>query len=240
MSIESISMAVTFIFIYIFIVRIIPSNRIRRNRWLSFSGGLAVSYVFIYIFPSLHGYQQSIREYNDNLAMDIEIYFVGLIGLLVYCGLERVAVVMEKQNNKGKWVFFWIEVAFFALYTMMISYIFVHSAIEGIQALLYIIAIGGHFLTVAHDLWFESPRKYLKLGRYILSVSVIVGCLIGAIIELSLVVNSVIYSFLSGAMILNVLKNELPNEHESHFPTFAISVLLYTSVLLSFNYFFSW
>ncbi len=39
------------------------------------------AYVFIYILPTLHKKQE---EFGGSLALDTELYFLGLLGLLVY------------------------------------------------------------------------------------------------------------------------------------------------------------
>ena len=54
MSLDAFIMGFAFILIHLLANELIPSGRIQRLKWFSFSGGLAVSYVFVYVLPTLH------------------------------------------------------------------------------------------------------------------------------------------------------------------------------------------
>ena len=51
--------------------------------------------------------------------------------------------------------------------------------------------------------------------------------------EIPEVTIAVLTAFLAGGVIMNVLKEELPEERESCFWTFALGAVLYTAVLLA-------
>ena len=86
-------LGIVFIFIHLFANKLIPVNRIQRLHWFSFSGGLAVSYVFVYSLPSLHKEQQQLKQYGghyvEHLAMESELYFIGLLGVLLFLWIHR-------------------------------------------------------------------------------------------------------------------------------------------------------
>ena len=224
---------IVFIIIHLLANHILPTERLRRIRWFSFSGGLAVSYVFVYILPTLHTVQEDIEA---PFAMESEIYFIGLVGVLMFFGSQ----LFVRQKAEYTIASFWLQISFYAMYNMMVAYIVLSSEVTGIQAIFYSFAIGMHFLAVAHDMWREFSDLYNKVGRYILAIGIVAGWLIALFIELPPLMQALITAFISGAMILNVFKYELPNDNESHFPTFASGVVLYTIVTTSLKFFFEW
>lgn len=240
MSIEIFLIGVFFITIHLLANELMPSEQIKRLRWLSFSGGLAVAYVFVYVLPSLHREQQQLKDYASTFTMASELYFVGLLGLLLFYGVENAVSAAQEKGKAKNGGFFWLQIGFFTVYNMLIAYIVVISYVKGVQALFYGTAIGLHFIAVAHDLWRKSPERYNKVGRYVLASGIFVGWGIGMMVNLSSIVQSLIFAFISGAMILNVLKNELPKERDAHFPTFALAIVSYTSITLTLKYFFEW
>ena len=240
MSIDIFVMGLFFVTIHLLANELIPADRIKRLRWLSFSGGLAVSYVFVYVLPSLHREQQQLQDYASTLTMESELYFIGLLGLLLFYGIEKTVSYAHHKGLARINVFFWLQVVFFTFYNMLIAYTVMASEVEGIQALFYGTAIGLHFIAVAHDLWRKDPERYSKVGRYVLASGIFAGWGIGISVQLTSIAQSLIFAFISGAMILNVLKNELPKERDAHFPTFAFAVISYTSVTLALKYFFEW
>ncbi|WP_026675189.1 hypothetical protein [Alkalihalobacterium bogoriense] len=240
MSFDLLAMGLFFIAIHLLANELIPADRIKRLRWLSLSGGFAVSYVFVYVLPSLHREQQELHEYRHTFAMESELYFIGLLGLLLFYGVEKKVSDANEKGIADRQAYFWLQTIFFTLYNMLIAYTVVASFVEGIQALFYSVAIGLHFIAVAHDLWRKSPERYNKVGRYVLASGICIGWLIAMLTQFSAVTQSIIFAFISGAMLLNVLKNELPKERDAHFPTFAVAIVSYTSITLGLKYFFQW
>ncbi|MFA9557792.1 hypothetical protein ACERII_10845 [Evansella sp. AB-rgal1] len=228
-----------FIIIQLFANRFIPSSRIQRSRWLSFSGGIAVSYVFVYVLPALHEQQAAYGQEVEQLTMESELYFVGLIGVLVLFGIKKLADNQEEQEKKSKKQF-WVELSFFSLYNMLISYVVITSQVAGWQAVFYSTAVGTHFLAVAYDLWSEDKHSYERIGRYILALAILIGWTLATWITLTPLLVAIIFAFISGAMILNVLKEELPTKRQAHFPSFVIGSVSYTFIVIALKYFFEW
>lgn len=219
MSAELVILGIVFISIHMLANQLIPAEKIRRQRWLSFSGGMAVSYVFVYILPSMHRLQENINEYGESLTMESELYIVGLLGLLLFYSIEKaVGNYPHRKRPRGE----------------------NPANVSGVQALFYGAAIGLHFITIAHDLWRDSQERYKKIGRYVIVAGIIAGWLIGVFIQLPSIIKAVIFAFISGAMILNVLKNELPHEQDAHFPSFVSGVFFYTTVTVILKFFFEW
>ncbi|GAE35048.1 hypothetical protein [Halalkalibacter akibai] len=241
MSLDAFIMGISFILIHLFANKLIPSKRIHRLKWFSFSGGLAVSYVFVYVLPTLHKEQILVKKYGDYFTMESELYFIGLIGVLIFYGIQKI-VRKAQLNNKTKKArtLFWLQIGFFGIYNMLVAYTVISHDVLGIQAIFYGLAVGLHFVAVAHDLWREYADIYDKVGRYVLALGIIAGWILGVLVTLSPLIESIIFAFISGAMILNVLKYELPPDDEAHFITFAIGVISYTTITMSLKFFFQW
>ncbi|MFV8830068.1 hypothetical protein [Alkalihalobacterium sp. APHAB7] len=240
MSIDIIIIVVFFITIHLLANKIIPSEQFKRLRWLSFSGGLAVSYVFVYVLPSLHQEQQKLKDYSSTLTMESELYVIGLLGLLLFYSLEKSLSYAQLKGSAEKNTVFWLQVGFYTLYNMLISYTVVASNVQGIQAAFYGAAIGLHYIAVANDLSLENPDQYNKVGKFVLAFGILTGWGLAIWVTVSSVVQAFIYAFISGAMILNVLKNELPKERNAHFLSFSMAIVSYTSITLTLKYFFEW
>jgi hypothetical protein len=225
-----------FIAIHFLANAFIPSGKVQRKKWFSFSGGLAVSYIFVYLLPTLHREQMNIEDPYLHLTMESEIYFVGLLGVVVFLGIQ----ILIRQNYVSHLSSFWSAVVFYALYNALVSYVVLSLGVSGIQAVFYTFAIGLHFIAVAHDLWREFPEKYNKYGRYVLGAGIVAGWLFALTTNLAPLIKSIIFAFVSGAMIFNVFKHELPSDEETHFPTFAGAVVIYSAITMSLKFFFEW
>ncbi len=79
----------------------------------------------------------------------------------------------------------------------------------------------------------HHKRDYQRFGRWILVAAIVVGWIIGLATEISEVALAVLIAFLAGGVILNVLKEELPEERESRSSAFVIGVVAYTALLLA-------
>ncbi|MDT8859559.1 hypothetical protein N0O92_04880 [Alkalihalobacillus sp. MEB130] len=241
MSLDAFIMGFAFILIHLFANELIPSSRIQRLKWFSFSGGLAVSYVFVYVLPTLHKEQILVKKYGDYFTMESELYFIGLLGVLIFYGIQKVVRKAQlKQNTQKARALFWLQILFFGFYNMLVAYTVISHDVLGVQALFYGLAVGMHFVAVAHDLWREYADIYNKVGRYVLALGIIAGWIMGVTLHVSPLVESIIFAFIAGAMILNVLKYELPPDDEAHFVTFTIGVVSYTAITMSLKFFFQW
>jgi len=240
MTVESYIVSIVFIFIHLLADRLIPADRMKRNRWLSFSGGLAVSYVFIYVLPSLHERQESLEGHLRHFSMASELYVFSLLGLLLFYGIQTAVDDLKQKRSKEAAPFFWVQVVFFAIYNMLIAFIIVSAEMEGGQAVFYGVAIGFHFVAVAHELYQENPKKYQSKGRYVVASGMVLGSVIGLTLTVPSFIQSIITAFISGAMIMNVLKHEIPHEKEAHFPAFAIGVIVYMCLTLSLKLLITW
>ena len=85
---------------------------------------------------------------------------------------------------------------------------------------------------VIHDLVRETLLDLARSGRWILAAATLVGWAVGATTKLSELGVSAVTAFIAGAIILNVLKEELPSERNSRFGAFLLGSLGYSGLLL--------
>lgn len=234
-------LAVGLAIVHIFAGRLRFLDTIPRSRWLSMAGGVSVAYVFVHLLPELSERQRAFEHSNNGILTYFEnhVYLVALAGLAVFYGLERAANVSRRSNRKaGKkdttsLDIFWLHIVSFSMYNALIGYLLVHRQEPGAtNVLLFAFAMALHFVVNDHGLWANHKRDYDRRGRWILAIAIVFGFLIGQAIEIQEMALGGLFAFVAGGVILNVLKEELPEERESRFWAFALGALGYALVLL--------
>lgn len=213
-----------------------------RNIWLSFASGVSVAYVFVHILPELSHAQETVTGVMGEAMLFLEhyVYLLALLGLAAFYGLERAALVSRQRNQRAgkgdvtEMEVFWLHVVSFALYNALIGYLLVDREEPGFLSLcFFFLAMALHFVVNDFGLRENHKHAYHNLGRWILAAAIIFGWVIGLGSELSPAVIALFFAFLAGGLILNVLKEELPEERESRFWSFALGAGIYTVLLLA-------
>lgn len=216
--------------------RVRAFRAIPRSYWLSIAGGASVAYVFVHILPDLKG--GTILESVPLLAGFFErhVYLVALVGFALFYGLERLAE--ESGRNAGvrpevNATVFWLHTGAFTAYNMLIGYLLVHREQPGTASLLlYATAMGLHFVVNDYGLRKHHRETYDRTGRWVLAAAVVVGWGIGIATRVDEAVVNTLFAFLAGGVILNVIKEELPEERRSRFWAFALGAGGYSVILL--------
>jgi hypothetical protein len=209
-----------------------------RSRWLSFAGGVSVAYVFVHLLPELSQGQQSIeRSAAGSLFgfLESHAYLLALLGLSIFYGLEILARESRTAGDKSKEAIttFWVHVSSFAIYNGLIGYLLTHREEQGVAGLiLYGSAMGVHFLANDYALNEHHHASYRRVGRWILSGAIMTGWAAGLVVPAGRSTVAMLFAFLSGAVIMNVLKEELPETRESRFWTFAAGVAGFTALMI--------
>ena len=128
---------------------------------------------------------------------------------------------------------FWLHIGSFAIYNALIGYLLVHREQPGVWSLVfYTVAMALHFVTNDYGLRQDYKQAYDREARWIIAAAVVVGWLLGLFVEVSEIGLALLFAFLSGGVILNVLKEELPEERQSRFWAFAAGAALYAAMLM--------
>ncbi|PRO65994.1 hypothetical protein C6I21_06740 [Alkalicoccus urumqiensis] len=232
---------VLFLIIQVFASRVISSSSIGKVKWMSFAGGIAVSYIFVYILPSLHHEQQEFGDSAMELAMESELYVLGLVGIILFFVINRLAE--RHRHAKGNTIedrFFFVQSLLFFSYNALLSYILFAGDQNLAQLLFYGMAAGLHFMAVAHDMYRENAEKHRLYGRWMLAAGILTGWLTAVLTPPSPFALSIAFAFLAGSMTFNVIKNEIPSEGDAHLPTFVLSAGIYTALTTLLKLFFNW
>lgn len=217
---------------------------IPRSRWLSIAGGISVAYVFVHVLPELLEAQEELAEHWAALPwVEHHAFLVALAGLVVFYGLEKLVRWAQRRRSgeapssadepaAGLGVF-WLHIASFALYNGLIGYLLVHREEQDLRELAFFAgAMGVHFLVNDHGLQQAHQEVYRKRGRWVLVGAIVAGWALGLAIRTGPAPTHALFAFLAGGIVLNVLKEELPEERESRFGSFAAGAGGYAGLLL--------
>lgn len=211
-------------------------ERLPRSSVLSISSGVSVAYVFVHVLPEVDRTRRTITDTSmASSHLDEYVYLVALLGFVTYYGLERYVRRTRPTPDGGttRPGIFWIHVGAFAVYNALIGVLLFHRETPGVGSLfLFAVAMALHFLVNDYGLREEHKAAYCGRGRWILSASVLFGAAVGALVPVSRAVLGVIFAFLAGGIILNVVKEELPAERDSRFLPFLVGSLGYSALLL--------
>ncbi len=211
-------------------------RRTPRSRWLSGAGGVAVSYVFLHVLPELASHRETFAEHlgvSDRAAESL-VYSVALAGLVVFYGLERT---LRRSRGKARRMpgagVFWLHIGSFGLYNGIIGYLLLHREQSGLFSLvIYGIAMALHFVTNDFGLREDHQERYDRIARWLLAGAVIGGWLLGIVATLPEIAIALLFAFLAGGVVLNVLKEELPEERQSRFLPFLLGAAAYAALLV--------
>ena len=234
-------LAVALAFIHGFASKLNIPTIIPHHRWISFAGGVSISYVFLEIFPELSHAQSELEEVQVPLVAYLEnhVYILALLGVIVFYGLDILALHSRGQNqaisdiDTASPTVFWIHITAFALVNAIFGYLLQdlenHSLID---CVLFFLVVALHFFIMDYSLREHHQKTYDKKGRWLLTGAILVGAGLGQATHLHESAIAIVWSFLAGNIILNVLKRELPEEQKSCFWSFLGGAILYTVMLL--------
>lgn len=228
---------VVLVSVHLFAGRLRVLDVVPRSRFLSLSGGASVAYVFVHVLPEL---EHAARTIEDHIAVlsfiEEHVYLLALLGFVSYYGLERF--VRESRNSGQRGTpstgVFWLHIGSFSIYNGLIGYLLFHREVPGVGSLLlFAIAMALHFFVNDYGLRDHHEDTYRAVGRWVLAGAVLGGAVAGYVTAFDRGVLSALFAFLSGGIVLNVIKEELPPERESRFWAFALGASGYASLLIA-------
>lgn len=224
--------------VHVFAKRLHRLNRQPRSRWLSVAGGVSVAYVFIHLLPELARGQEVINSSDLQMFRYLEhhVYLLALLGLATFYGFERMIKMHRRKlapDAPPSAGVFWLHISAFAVYNGLIGYLLIRGESNTlVSVVLYCFAMGLHFLVNDFALQHDHKSLFSTRGRWLLAVMPLAGWALGAATEVSELTISALTAFLGGSVILNVLKEELPEERESRFSAFLLGAIGYSLLLL--------
>jgi hypothetical protein len=232
-------LALSLALIHLLIGRLHLLHHIPRNLWLSGAAGVAVSFVFLPILPALAAHQRLVAaelDLSPHLA-EVTVFAIAFGGLLTFYGLEHMARSSRQgaADSTGPNAFS-VHIGSFAIYNLLIGYLLVHREKAGLPALLvFFVAMATHFVTNDVGLRRHHQTRYHRLGRWLVAGAVLAGWGLGVTVALPELGIAVLFAFLAGGVILNVLKEELPRERQSRFLPFLLGALGYGVLMVAIS-----
>lgn len=214
-----------------------------RSIWLSAAGGVSVAYVFVHLLPELAEHQERFREEAARpvgllAALENHAYLIALFGLGLFYGVERFARSAsgggeEAMREQPPAAVFWTHLSAFAIYNVLIGYLLVHREETDLRGLvIYAVAMALHFVVNDQGLREQHGTTYHRYGRWLLAAAPVLGFLTGIRTDISELLLASLFALLAGGVILNVLKEELPEDRQSRFWAFAAGAALYSALLM--------
>lgn len=214
---------------------------IPEKRWVSFAGGVSLSYVFLEVFPEMSHHQMELDHAAPPLLAYLEnhVYIFSLFGVLFFYGLDSLVLTSRRLNREQGlatgakvWVF-WIHIGSFAILNIIFGYLIQDIANHTLLRCLFLFtAVALHFFVIDHGLREHYEKLYDKRGRWLLTAAIMVGAVTGLALQLDPATVSLIWAFVAGSVILHILKRELPDEEKSCFKSFLGGTTVYTALLL--------
>ena len=225
--------------VHLFAGRLRFLSTIPRSRWLSFAGGISVAYVFAHLLPQVAAGQEVFSEtgLGGRVVRDGHVWLLALLGLVVFYGLERAATRSraegdESQADRTESGVFWLHMASFGLYNVLIGYLLGEGeGGSGSGVALFWTAMALHFFVNDYGMRTDHKARYTQIGRWILAAAVVTGAVVGVTAHVHEAIVAGLVSFLAGGVVLNVLKEELPEERASRFWPFALGAVGYAALL---------
>ena len=206
--------------------------------WISFSAGAAAAYVFVYLLPKL-GYQQLILSGAAPASgwlgyLQHHAYLVAFLGFLVYYGASRASQAVQTSEGQTPREDFAhplqiLHILSVVLYALLGGYLVADYQRPGATPIaLATIALTLHFVGSDHVVAQRYGGLYDPLIRWLLVGATIVGACIGALTTLRPTIVALWFAFLAGAILINVLEEELPEgEHGDFWWFFAGAVFFW-------------
>ena len=212
-----------------------------RSRWLSIAGGISVAYVFARLLPELADAQERLGESARGFFAPLEehAYLLALAGLALFYGVERTTVGSRDRRKKragavagSSAVAFWFSIGSFGVYTALIGSALTDEAAAGRRPLvLFTFAMALHFIVNDYGLREQHKEAYTRVGRWLLACAVLAGWFVAHLVDLPETWLVGVLAFLAGGIVLNVLKEELPERRQSRFWAFALGAVAYATLL---------
>jgi hypothetical protein len=206
----------------------------RKRRLLSAASGATVAYVFVLLLPEVSEAALVVGELRgEALVAEQYVYVTALVGFVLFYGVEVAVAHRTGADVAESSLVFWAHLGIFGLYSALIGYLLFHQERPGVANLFfYALAMGLHFGITDHGLRRHHGAEFDRAGRWILAGATLLGGGVGVVLEVDELLVATLFGFVAGAVVLNVVKEELPELSESRFVAFALGALAYTVVLL--------
>lgn len=191
----------------------------------AFSGGLAISYVFIHLLPEL-------EEAGE--AFGRSIYIITLGGFIIFYGMQSLVLQNSQSNEKLISRIFFVEIFFAGIYNALIVYTLPgHFKDFFVLVLIYILTMGLHLLSRNYGLYKKHGNQFKIIGSSVLVIFLFCGLAMSIFIDPAFdeLLTDILTAFLTGLILFNVFVEELPEPKTLTFMWFLAGISFYLVLL---------
>ncbi len=214
-----------------------------RRAFISAAAGISVAYVFVDLLPELAEMQARFVEVTEHLRLpspEYRVYLAAFLGFSLFHYLEAMAFSSRDEDHSASFGhgegcrIYRMHVLGFALYAAFVGYLLGSRAEEqGLHFLIfYSLAMALHFLIVDNSLRKEHGAVYDRSGRWVLAAAVLLGWGVGAFLTAPERIVTTLGGFVAGGVVLNSIKDEMPEKGEGKVLPFLLAGLIYAVILI--------
>ncbi len=206
----------------------------------SFAGGVAVAYVFLHMLPELVEQNAPMGELLKHFHwlspfVELAIFVTALVGFLLYYGVEITA---ERAKQPNQTLVYQLHLGMFLIYNFLITYTMALRVETGVFfTILFTIAMLLHFFLIDKKFNRLYPNRFSHTGRFFLVAGLLLGWVFSVIFDpVNVLVVALMTAFLSGSVLLNIFREELPSANKASFSGFVVGALFIAVILLGKTY----
>ena len=215
-----------------------------RRAFISAAAGISVAYAFVDLLPELAEMQERFVEAAEHLRLpfpEYRVYLAAFLGFSLFHYLEAMAVSSRDENHSASFGhgeggrIYRMHVLGFALYAALVAYLLGGRAEErGLHFLVfYSLVMALHFLIVDNSLRREHGGLYDRSGRWVLAATVLLGWAVGTFVAVPERLVTTLGGFVAGGVVLNSIKDEMPEEGKGKVLPFVLAGLAYAVILIA-------
>ena len=204
--------------------RIRGSHGLPRRWVLSAGSGVAVAYVALHLLPEVAAIEHHLG------GGEILGWLALLVGVVAFHGLELFARRHGGRDSAGAG---WTHLAAYGLYNAAVGYVLVEQAGRSDStAILFGLAMAVHFLVNDHGLREHHEDLYRHAGRWLVAAGVVGGTVLSWTVHVGEAAVGLLLAFLAGGVLINVFKEELPEDRSARWAPMAVGAGGYGSLLV--------
>jgi len=212
-------------------------KRIDPAQVISFSGGVAVGYVFLHMLPELVESRDKIHELLQHYTTmtplkDLIVFFIALLSFELYYLMEYICHKSDLSNISINRRTFRFTLGFYFVYNFLLTYTLILRVATGIfYAFLFTLAMGLHFVLTDRHIKRYFPHLFDFKSRLILLFALIAGFVFSTIIQVNVYIASLLTAFLSGAILYNAFSEEITLTKQTRIAFFFFGTIIMASIL---------
>lgn len=194
-----------------------------RMKILSFSAGISITYIFLYLFPELF---QGVQYLSRLIFLFVLIGFIGLHIIEAHIFREKTKSKIQKELKEVH------SLSFFIYHLIVGIALFNITSINPIAGLLLFLPILLHTITSSISLReIHAHIKEKAIIKFILEASTLIGILIASFVFIPPYLYNAFIGFVVGALLYVVVRDMMPKGGKGN-PLFLVGGSIVYLILL--------